>query len=437
MDKIMPAIIMLVMTAMLFISWKNVLNYNDDIMADYYRHISAAENYLKKEIYIDAVKEYESALAIDPHNYELAMDIAELYEKLEMEGSIMDAYVNAKKADPSQLEPYIILADSYIESGNYSDAYDILTEADENIPDSDEVLKRIIQIKSRYNEKSFSFEEFDGWHYADEASTGYAVVKKDEKYGLIDSSGTAAIPCEYEAIGPLANELIPVKKDGEFFYINPDGYRKRVPDRKADYLGCFGNGGYAPAKIDGVYGYLDSEMKEFHFEYDYAGGFSNGISAVQKGNKWAVIDTSFKNVTDYEFDEILLDNYGFCSVYGVFWAKKDGLYFLYDINGKKLSDGYENVKLFASKKPSAVCKGEKWGFVDISGKLVIEPSYENADSFSLGYAPFEKNGKWGCIDLKQNVIIKPAFSSLTSFDRNGCAVFTDERGTYFMETEIF
>ena len=64
----------------------------------------------------------------------------------------------------------------------------------------------------------------------------------------------------------------------------------------------------------------------------------------------------------------------------------------------------------------------KWGFVSKEGELVTEPTYEEADSFSLGYAPFCKNGKWGCIDADGNVLIKPEFDSLKPFSQNGYAL---------------
>ena len=99
---------------------------------------------------------------------------------------------------------------------------------------------------------------------------------------------------------------------------------------------------------------------------------------------------------------------------------------MYDKNGKCLSEGYDDAKMFASNEPAAVKKNGKWGYIDNKGKIVIEPAYEDADSFSIGYAPFCENGKWGCIDKKGVVLIKPQFELLKPFFKNGTAFVVDD-----------
>ena len=245
---------------------------------------------------------------------------------------------------------------------------------------------------------------------------------------------TASI--KYEEIGLPGQDVIPIYQDSEWYYINMNGYRKLVPDNSAEYLGTFHNN-YAPAKVNGVYGYLDKKMQESHFEYEYAGCFSNGIAAVKKDGKWAVIDTSFKNVTGFDFDEILIDDYGFCSVYDVFFAKQGDKYYLYDTAGNRLSEGFEDAKLFASDEPAAVKKDGKWGFVSKSGETLLEFKYEDANSFSLGYAPYCEKGKWGCIDENGAVLIKPEFDDLKPFSNNGYALAESDGIQNFVVITIY
>src|SRR5664280_2538050 len=45
-------------------------------------------------------------------------------------------------------------------------------------------------------------------------------------------------------------------------------------------------------------------------------------------------------------------------------------------------------------------KGEKWGYIDTKGKLVIPAVYEDEGLFSDGLAPVELDDKWGYIDTK-------------------------------------
>ena len=63
--------------------------------------------------------------------------------------------------------------------------------------------------------------------------------------------------------------------------------------------------------------------------------------------------------------------------------------------------------------------------------------YENADSFSLGYAPFYRNGKWGCIDKNGDVLIEPQFDSLKPFFKNGNAIVVEKGVTKFLTVTIY
>ncbi len=240
----------------------------------------------------------------------------------------------------------------------------------------------------------------------------------------------------YDDIGLLSESVIPVKKNDEYYYIDENGYRKLVPDTPAEYLGTF-NYGFAPAKFDGIYGYVDKKMDQNHMEYTYAGVFSNGIAPVQQSGKWAVIDSDFKNLTGFVFDEIVMNEYDVCSDYGVFFAKIGNTYALYDKTGKELAGGFEDVHMFASEEPAAVKQGGKWGYISLTGEMVISPKYEEARSFCLGYGPFMENGKWGCIDKAENVLIEPTFDEMDVFKKNGTAKVVLEGEKKYISVTIY
>ena len=418
----MPCILMAVILFMLIISWKNVLGYYNSITESYQTHIDRAKAYMQKEIYIDAVSEYESALRIKSDDYDTAMIIVDLYEKLKNESGWVKACQNAISADKAKPETYLILADYYIENAKLSSAYETLKEAEKNLgEENQEVTKRLIDIMGRYTLENIRYDQINSFCYSDNQKTGYAVFSSGNKKGLIDTSKSVIVSAEYDDIGILGQDVVPVYQDKKWYYVNEDEYRKLVPDHIAEYLGTF-HDNYAPAKINGMYGYLDKKMQELHFEYEYAGCFSNGLAAVKQNGKWAVINTSFEPVTGFDFDEILLDEYGFCSVYGVFFAKLNDQYYLYNSNGEQISEGFDDAKLFASDEPAAVKKNGKWGFVAKSGEIVTEFNYTDADSFSLGFAPYCEKGKWGCIDQKENILIEPVFDAMQPFSHNGYAL---------------
>ena len=50
-------------------------------------------------------------------------------------------------------------------------------------------------------------------------------------------------------------------------------------------------------------------------------------------------------------------------------------------------------------------KDGKYGFIDTTGKEVAPCQYDDAESFSEGFARVEKDGKYGFIDTTGKVVI--------------------------------
>jgi hypothetical protein len=79
-----------------------------------------------------------------------------------------------------------------------------------------------------------------------------------------------------------------------------------------------------------------------------------------------------------------------------------------------------------------VREGHKWGYADQTGKLVIQPQFDEAEPFSEGLArvkaggsyvrgsdvlgaPFVDGGRWGFINEEGVMVIKPRFYSAENF----------------------
>ena len=56
-----------------------------------------------------------------------------------------------------------------------------------------------------------------------------------------------------------------------------------------------------------------------------------------------------------------------------------------------------------------------YGFIDKSGKVVIEPQFDNVSAFSEGLAQVEKDDKWGFIDKNGKVVIEPQYDYVRDF----------------------
>jgi hypothetical protein len=86
----------------------------------------------------------------------------------------------------------------------------------------------------------------------------------------------------------------------------------------------------------------------------------------------------------------------------------------------------------------------KWGYIDVTGKIVIEPRFAWAEEFSEGLAAFEnEDGKHGYIDETGKVIIEPVFDNWTEFSEGLAAVsvnfewgYIDKTGTWVIQPQF-
>lgn len=97
---------------------------------------------------------------------------------------------------------------------------------------------------------------------------------------------------------------------------------------------------------------------------------------------------------------------------------------------------------------AAVRIGEKWGYVDLDGRLVITPSYSKAASFSNGRARVEKqtgpfDSKAGFIDKNNQVVVPMEHGDVSSFSQNRAVVkvqekygYLDEKGAYAIRPQF-
>ncbi len=433
MNRALPLVILLIMGAMLLVAWSNISDAKTETVEKYNTLMENGKRFEEKKIYVDAVTQYEAALNLRP-DYELAMRLAGLYQEMSNSTGYVKSLESAISCDPLNPEPYFMLIDEYAVEGNAKKLYSFLNKTKTSLAESenftdeqrqkvDQMLKEILGHISII---PFDYDEAYGFHSYQGSGTTYIRVRSGDCYGILDGSLSDYMACAYSDVGFPNSSLIPYNDGKEYIFLDGSGNRKVVPDSPATAIGAFG-GGYAPMQTGGKYGYIDTQMNESHFDYDFAGSFENGIAPVQQNGKWFVINTQFAAVGQ-SFDEILVDAYGFCAPYGVYFGKTGNTWGMYSVSGDLLADGFEEVKQFASTQPAAVKQGGKWGFLSLSGEMVIEPKYEDADSFSIGYAPVKTGSLWGCINLENTMIVDPQFVALSSFSSSGYAIGETEEG---------
>jgi hypothetical protein len=98
-------------------------------------------------------------------------------------------------------------------------------------------------------------------------------------------------------------------------------------------------------------------------------------------------------------------------------------YSFIDTAGKVVIDAgkYQGVGSFSDGLASVWLVNRGWGFIDRTGKVIIEPHFESVPGFSEELAGVKVAGKWGFIDKAGNIIIEPQYESVNSFSE-GVAV---------------
>lgn len=87
---------------------------------------------------------------------------------------------------------------------------------------------------------------------------------------------------------------------------------------------------------------------------------------------------------------------------------------------------------------------DKWGWCDKTGKIIINPQFEDASLFGHSdLAPVQSAGKTGFVDKKGTFVINPQFDTATSFNGDLAIViasrkvgFIDEQGKYIVNPQF-
>ncbi|MBK8485762.1 MAG: WG repeat-containing protein [Saprospiraceae bacterium] len=157
--------------------------------------------------------------------------------------------------------------------------------------------------------------------------------------------------------------------------------------------------------------------------YDYILDFKEGLAAVCLGT---VIDVKpLKEIKHFTKEEkIILDEKSFSKENNDYKNSRT----VTTITKYKTKTINETKTLIRNRK--SFREGGKWGFIDITGKVIIDLSFEAVSSYSNGLAAVRKNGKWGFIDTIGNLVIPNIYYNFIDFQNKFTFVKTREESDY-------
>jgi hypothetical protein len=278
---------------------------------------------------------------------------------------------------------------------------------------------------------------------------GPAPVKLDGRWGYIDCTGSVVIEPQFTeahyfrdglarvATGPLTEPGDHLHSASGYGFIDKSGTMV-VPatwDDADDY-----HEGLAAVMRDSVCGFVDTHGElAIPLKFDVVGPFSEGLAQAQVDGKFGFIDTTGEWRIEPRYDSAIvahgvLMNDLRVTLGGLF---KDGLAPVYiegspaaggtcqyiDKNGKRAFPATFQFGGDFNGGLAPVCVNDKWGFIDTSGTLVIEPRYGYPagyldqefylfpwNGFHYGLAPVALEGEVGYIDTQGKFVVPPQYS---------------------------
>jgi bifunctional DNA-binding transcriptional regulator/antitoxin component of YhaV-PrlF toxin-antitoxin module len=183
---------------------------------------------------------------------------------------------------------------------------------------------------------------------------------------------------------------------------------------------------------DGHYcGYKDGEGQTVIApKYGYARDFSEGLAAVQIGNKWGFINPQGVMVIKPEYDTVLHGNNEEQDFYqGTCLVKQDPAFFLIDRKGgivTAFSKEIREMKGFSEEGLAPARHNHQnqleWGYVDRQGKLIVPFQFREAYGFRDGLALVRSVEGFGFINKAGKIVIAPRFEEAGEF-HDGLASF--------------
>lgn len=182
---------------------------------------------------------------------------------------------------------------------------------------------------------------------------------------------------------------------------------------------------------DNKWGYVDiSNNNIIQPQYYEASTFSEGLACVNYNGKMGyinnkgetVIEPQFRVAGDFHENLAPVGNVGDNSYFtdDAGYLSSPGYYTMYgmlrtEVLGETLVESSDCVSVYSINL----------GFIDKTGKYVIEPQFDKVRYFSEGLACVSKNGLWGYIDKNGKVISDYLYSDAHSFSGGLAAVYGD------------
>ncbi|KFC23747.1 WG repeat-containing protein [Epilithonimonas lactis] len=230
------------------------------------------------------------------------------------------------------------------------------------------------------------------FQYASKFIYDYAVVAKNEKFGIINSRNDQLIDYKYEFLMPLDSSEVLYGKRGKYF----GEFLLGVLTLKEEI------------KIQDIYSSIEKKNRLYIVQLDDSQIISkdeNGAMRKMK-SKYGLLDSDGKILIPCNYSNITWKT---SKILDVSKDLETNDHALFNIEGKQITDfGFMVFGDFKDGLAKARIDN-KFGFIDENGKIIIPIKYDYCNEFEDGFSIIESNKKYGAINTKGKIIIEPLY----------------------------
>ncbi len=290
-------------------------------------------------------------------------------------------------------------------------------------------------------------------------------VKKEAKWGFINSSGELIIDTEFDYCHPFKEGMALVERDDDIWFIDEQGKKafespfsmswivsegmiRIILDDKVGYINKKGEIIIEPSFKQGgdfTEGYawvrtIDTDKVGFISKngkmaitavFEYAGDFKGGYAPVRLDGKWGYIDRNgklFKNLIytlANNFSEGIAPTWKYGPDLKYINKKGEELFRHRIYEPSQLPKGSWKVPVWGFHESRIKAKNTNGliGYLNDKGEVEVDFQYSDGGNFSNGLARIKSGSKWGYINRKGKVKISAHFDYAEDFNNNIAAVY--------------
>lgn len=430
-------LVAIILVILLGLGWYISISGNVTQSSDYSKYVAQGDEQFEKDLYQKAYNSYVAASKLKMTK-NIQKKIVLAYESYYKEFESYDNYKRLAKVYeeaytnyPSNKDYWISAIELEIKYDGFEQAMDIYDDAISNKVKKKDLNDLYKNLLYSYKERTVMYNDFIN------EVNGYYVLQK----GLKWQYQTADLEEEsdnYSMMSPISvsdNNILYLAKDfeGTSYFLDGDSViNGKIKNLDITDSKLFKEDKVAVNISGSKWSYIDIDGNVISKGYDNASNYCNGKAVVYQNNSWKLIDEKAKTLSKNSFEDIKLSTGGDYLFGKIAIAKANGKYGFYDETLSKKTNDFacDDIDIIFNDELVAYKSNNKWGFVDTNGKVVIEPQYENARSFSNGLAAVSKDGKWGFINLDNEVVVDFIFLDAQYVSSKGTVLVSNEQGLY-------